>query len=47
MSLNPWIITNPYVFYGISGLLIAYVLFTMIRKRKGERPGQEGREPEL
>ena len=46
MGARFWI-TNPILFYGLGGLLVAYVLYMMIRKRKGERPGQEGREPEL
>jgi hypothetical protein len=33
------------VFLGISALLVAYLLYTMIRKRKGERPGEGDREP--
>ncbi len=40
-------IKNPYVFLGASGLLVAYLLYTMIRKRKGLRPGYENSEPEL
>jgi hypothetical protein len=40
-------VTNPYVFFGVGGLLVAYLLYTMIRKRKGERPGTDVREPEL
>ena len=40
-------ITNIYVFFGISGLLFAYLLYTMIRKRKGERPGFEDRDSVL
>ncbi len=45
--MNRWWITNPIVFYGLGGLLVAYVLYTMIMKRKGERPGHAGRETEL
>jgi hypothetical protein len=40
-------ITNPYVFFGVGGLVVAYLLYMMIRKRKGERPGTTVREPEL
>jgi hypothetical protein len=46
MSSKYWI-TNPYLFYGLGSLLLGYVLYVMIRRRKGERPGEEGREPEL
>ena len=40
-------ITSPLVFFALAGLLVAYLLYMMIRKRKGERKGQEHREPEL
>jgi hypothetical protein len=40
-------INNPYIFFGVAGLLVAYLLYMMIRKRKGERPGSAAREPEL
>jgi len=45
MNFHP--ITSPLIFYGLFGLLFGYLLYTMIRRRKGERPGQEGRESEL
>ena len=35
------------LFYTASAAVVGYLLYTMIRRRKGERPGQEGREPEL
>ncbi len=35
------------VFYAASAAVVGYLLYTMIRRRKGERPGQEGRESEL
>ena len=40
-------INDPVVFLGISALLVGYLLYTMIRKRKGERPGEADREPIL
>ena len=40
-------INNPYVFYGISAFIVAYLLYMMIRKRRGERPGSAIQEPEL
>lgn len=40
-------ITSPLVFYGVAGAFVSYLIYMMIRSRKGERPGQEGREPEL
>ena len=40
-------ITNAYLFFGISALLAGYIIYMMIRKRKGERPGNEKNELEL
>lgn len=40
-------VTNPYWFFGVAGAVVAYLLYMMIRKRKGERPGTAVREPEL
>lgn len=40
-------ITNPAVFYGIGGLVVAYVLYMMIVRRKGERSDLAGGGPEL
>ena len=40
-------ITNPIVFYAAAAALVSYVLYMMIRRRKGERPGFQNREPEL
>ena len=45
--MNPWAITNRWVFFGIGGALVAYLLYTMVRRRKGERAGTPDREPEL
>ena len=38
---------DPWVFFGASAALVAYLLYMMIRRRKGERPGVADREPEL
>jgi hypothetical protein len=38
---------NLYIFVAIFGALISYLLYIMIRARKGERPGSEDRESEL
>ena len=35
---------NPWVFFGIGGALVAYLLYTMVRRRKGERVDWD-REP--
>jgi hypothetical protein len=40
-------IKNSLIFYTASAVIVAYLLYTMIRKRKGLRPGQENRETEL
>ena len=40
-------VTNPFWFFGVSGLIVAYLLYIAIRKRKGERPGSGVSEPEL
>jgi hypothetical protein len=40
-------VNNPWVFFGVSGVVVGYLLYMMIRRRKGERPGTLDREPEL
>jgi hypothetical protein len=40
-------VTSPFWFFGVAGLIVAYLLYMIIRKRKGERPGNSVREPEL
>jgi hypothetical protein len=45
--LENWKIKSPIIFLGLSGLLVAYLLYTMVRRRKGLRHGFENREPEL
>ena len=45
--MNGWMITNPWVFFGAGGALVAYLLYTMLRRRKGERTGVRERDPEL
>lgn len=45
--MSRWWITSPTVFYTLSALLVGYVLYMMIVRRKGERPEYAGREPEL
>jgi hypothetical protein len=45
--MHGWAITNPWVFFGLGGALVAYLLYTMVRRRKGERIGMRDREPEL
>ncbi len=40
-------IHSPYVFYGAATLLVAYLLYMIVRGRKGERSGSDDREPML
>ena len=40
-------IHSPFIFYGAAALLVSYLLYTIFRRRKGERPGSEDREPML
>jgi hypothetical protein len=40
-------ITDPLIFFGLSAAFVIYLLYMMIRRRKGERPGFQDREPEL
>jgi hypothetical protein len=47
MQASAFDIKNPYLFLVPSSLFVAYLLYTMIRKRKGERPGHQSNEPEL
>jgi hypothetical protein len=45
--MNRWAVTDPWVFFGVAGAVVAYLLYMMIRRRKGERSGIPDREPEL
>ena len=45
--MNWLIIRNRNVFLAISAALISYILYTMIRRRRGLRPGKENSEPEI
>jgi hypothetical protein len=45
--MNRWAVTDPWVFFGVAGAVVSYLLYMMIRRRKGERPGIPDREPEL
>ena len=40
-------VKDPLIFFGAAGLIVAYLLYMMIRKRRGERPGVPDREPDL
>jgi hypothetical protein len=40
-------IKNAWIFYLASALVVGYLLYMMIRKRKGLRSGFDKNEPEL
>ncbi len=35
--MSGWTITDPRIFFGIAAVVVGYVLYMMIRKRKAER----------
>jgi hypothetical protein len=41
------LVKDPLIFFGVSGAIVGYLLYMMIRKRKGERPGFKERENDL
>jgi len=45
--MNRFTVTDPWVFFGVGGAIVAYLLYMMIRRRKGERSGMPDGEPEL
>ena len=45
--MNRWIVTDPWVFFGVAGAIVAYLLYMMIRRRKGERRAMPDNETEL
>jgi len=46
-AMNRWMITNPWVFYGLGGAVVAYLLYMMVRRPRAERAKAADREPEL
>jgi hypothetical protein len=42
-----WSITDPRIFFGIAAAVVGYVLYMMIRRRKGERSPVASQELEL
>lgn len=40
-------VNNPFIFFGVAALIVAYLIYMMIRRRKGDRPGAADGEPEL
>jgi hypothetical protein len=45
--MNDWSIKDGRVFFALAGALVAYILYTMIRRRKGLRAGHGHSETEL
>lgn len=35
--MTGWTITSPLIFFSVAGAVVAYVLYMMVRRRKGER----------
>jgi hypothetical protein len=45
--MNRWTVTDPLVFFGVIGVIVIYIVYMMIRRRKGERAGFRDREADL
>jgi hypothetical protein len=45
--MNQWPVKDPWIFFGAAGAIVAYLLYMMIRRRKGERAGFAEKETEL
>lgn len=45
--MSGWSVTSPWVFFGVAGAVVAYILFMMVARRKGERGGDLRREGDL
>jgi hypothetical protein len=45
--MSGWSVTDPRIFFGVAALVVGYVCYMMIRKRKGERPGAASRDLDL
>jgi hypothetical protein len=45
--MNEWSIKDKWVFFSLAGAVLAYILYMMIRRRKGERAGEVHAEAEL
>ena len=45
--MNRWTVTDPWIFFGVAGPLVGYLLYMMIRRRRGERAGFADRETDL
>jgi len=45
--LERFAIHDSRIFFGLAAAVVGYLLYMMLRKRRGERPGFADREPEL
>jgi hypothetical protein len=36
--VSGWTVTDPLIFYAAGAAVVAYILYMMVRKRRGERP---------
>jgi hypothetical protein len=45
--VNDWIVRDSRIFFGVAGAIVVYILYMIIRRRKGERAGSGAREAEL
>jgi hypothetical protein len=46
--MSEWTITSPWIFFGVAGAVVAYVLYMMVSRRQGqEQDGEPGRGREL
>jgi hypothetical protein len=45
--MNRWAVTDPYLFFGIAGAVVSYLLYMMIRRRKDDRSSMPDHEPDL
>jgi hypothetical protein len=45
--VNNWSVENPWIFFGAGGLVVAYLLYMMIRRGKADVAGKPDGEPDL
>jgi len=45
--MNRWSVTDPLVFFGAALIVVMYIVYMMISRRKGERAGFQDRDADL
>ena len=45
--LSQFAVRSGWIYYPVASIFVAYLLYMMIRRRRGERAGTTVREPEL